>query len=142
MYQKDFHLSHYRQFSSQISTVTREKTDSLRFPPILFWSIMWFLNKNSFISQNYWFFFTETRVMGKENHLWKFELEPIIFLDLQESHHFLKEVFPENSWKWSILDTYSNEIEKKSYEEFSKFKVWKLDKLRGRLKNKSKSLIG
>ena len=39
-----------------------------------------FFSKNSFISQNNWSF-TETRVMGTENNLWKFELDPIIFLD-------------------------------------------------------------
>ena len=38
------------------------------------------LKKNCFISQNYWSF-TETRVMGTENNLWKFELDQIIFLD-------------------------------------------------------------
>ena len=39
-----------------------------------------FEQKKIFISQNYWSF-TETRVMGTENNLWKFELDPIIFLD-------------------------------------------------------------
>ena len=41
---------------------------------------MWFLNKNRFVSQNYWSF-TETRVIGTENNLRMFELDPIIFLD-------------------------------------------------------------
>ena len=41
---------------------------------------MWFLNKNNFISQNYWSF-TETTVIGTENILWKFELDRTIFLD-------------------------------------------------------------
>ena len=41
---------------------------------------MWFLNKNSFISQNYRPF-TETTVMSTENILWKFELNQIIFPD-------------------------------------------------------------
>ena len=40
--------------------------------------------KNSFISQNHWSF-TKTRVIGIENKLWKFELDPIIFLDCTET---------------------------------------------------------
>ena len=41
---------------------------------------MWFLIKNSFLSQNYWSL-TETREMGTEINLCKFGLDPIIFLD-------------------------------------------------------------
>ena len=44
---------------------------------------MWFLNKNSFVSQNHWSF-TEKTVMGTENNLWKFELDLIIFLDFTD----------------------------------------------------------
>ena len=43
----------------------------------------WLMKKNSFISQNHWPF-TETRKMGTENNLWKFELDPIIFLDFKD----------------------------------------------------------
>ena len=44
-------------------------------------SKMWCLNNNNIISQNY-YSFTETRVMGTENNLWKFKLDPIIFMDI------------------------------------------------------------
>ena len=49
-----------------------------------FWvKMVFFLNKNSFISQTHWSF-TETKVMGTENNLWKFELDLIIFLDFTD----------------------------------------------------------
>ena len=41
---------------------------------------MWFLNKNSFISQTTGLLQKQT-VMGTENILWKFELNQIIFQD-------------------------------------------------------------
>ena len=42
--------------------------------------IFGFLNKNNFISQNYWSF-SETTVMGLGKILWKFEHDQIIFLE-------------------------------------------------------------
>ena len=44
---------------------------------------MLILNKNSSISQNHWYF-TEIKVNGTENNLWKFELDLIIFLDFTD----------------------------------------------------------
>ena len=63
---------------------------------------MWFLNKNDFISQNWWSF-TETIEMGSGNILWKFELDQIIFLDFTgiESLKYYSE------WCKTFIEEYS-----------------------------------
>ena len=56
---------------------------------------MWFLTKNSFISQNHWSL-TETKEIGIEKNLWNFELDPITFLDFTD-------IWVKNTKKWEWM---------------------------------------